>query len=182
MVPFFDDQIDPIVWTKRVDYDFDRQGWINLRDATLSTFPFIAHQMESISSPTRSIEAAMDIISGTSVTALLLLLYCLCFQFCTATNTITSTQFIKDPEIMVSNGSLFKMGFFSPGNSTKRYFGIWYNTTSLFTVIWISNRENPLNDSSGVVMVSEDGQKQWKDHMAEFPAPFSRLFAEDAAE
>ena len=113
--------------------------------------------MESISSPTRSIEAAMDIISGTSVTALLLLLYCLCFQFCTATNTITSTQFIKDPEIMVSNGSLFKMGFFSPGNSTKRYFGIWYNTTSLFTVIWISNRENPLNDSSGIVMVSEDG-------------------------
>ncbi|XP_034698090.1 G-type lectin S-receptor-like serine/threonine-protein kinase At1g11300 isoform X2 [Vitis riparia] len=133
------------------------QGWINLRDATLSTFPFIAHQMESISSPTRSIEAAMDIISGTSVTALLLLLSCLCFQFCTATNTITSAQFIKDPEIMVSNGSLFKMGFFSPDNSTKRYFGIWYNTTSLFTVIWISNRENPLNDSSGIVMVSEDG-------------------------
>ncbi|RVW13828.1 G-type lectin S-receptor-like serine/threonine-protein kinase [Vitis vinifera] len=77
--------------------------------------------------------------------------------FCTGTNTITSTQFIKDPEAMLSNGSPFKIGFFSSGNSTKQYFGIWYNTTSRFTVIWIANRENPLNDSSGIVMVSEDG-------------------------
>ena len=108
-------------------------------------------------SPKRSIEAALDIISGNSFTPLLLLLSCLCFQVCNATDTITSTHFIKDPEIMVSNGALFKMGFFSPANSTKQYFGIWYNASSLFTVTWIANRENHLNDSSGIVMVSEDG-------------------------
>ncbi|RVW13846.1 G-type lectin S-receptor-like serine/threonine-protein kinase [Vitis vinifera] len=90
-------------------------------------------QRESIFSPTRSIEAAMGIISGISVTTLLLLLSGLCFQFCTATDTITSTQFIKDPETMVSNGSLFK----------------W---VSLALAI-------PLNatSESGIVMVSEDG-------------------------
>ena len=29
--PFFDYQIDPIVWTKRVYHDFGRNGWMNLR-------------------------------------------------------------------------------------------------------------------------------------------------------
>ena len=102
-------------------------------------------------------EALKQLWESSVAQVLLLLLSCLCFQFCTGTNTITSTQFIKDPEAMLSNGSPFKIGFFSSGNSTKQYFGIWYNTTSRFTVIWIANRENPLNDSSGIVMVSEDG-------------------------
>ena len=114
----------------------------------------MAYQMESIFSPTRSIEAAMGIISGISVTSLTFLsLFSVLHRY----QHHYITQFIKDPEAMLSNGSLFKIGFFSSGNSTKQYFGIWYNTTSRFTVIWIANRENPLNDSSGIVMVSKDG-------------------------
>ncbi|KAL4629303.1 hypothetical protein ACB092_05G296200 [Castanea dentata] len=76
-----------------------------------------------------------------------------------ATNTIRSSQFIKDKDsdYMISNGSVFKLGFFSPVNSTNRYLGIWYTNISAFTVVWVANRQKPLNDSSGVLTISEDG-------------------------
>ena len=41
----------------------------------------------------------------------------------------------KDPQSIISNRSVFKLSFFSPDGSTNHYVGIWYNTTSLFTVI-----------------------------------------------
>eukprot|EP00261_Vitis_vinifera_P032690 XP_019073933.1 PREDICTED: G-type lectin S-receptor-like serine/threonine-protein kinase At1g11300 [Vitis vinifera] len=99
----------------------------------------------------------MEIISLKSVIALLLLLSVICFGFCTAIDTMTSTRFIEDPETLVSNGSAFKLGFFSLADSTNRYVGIWYSTPSLSTVIWVANRDKPLNDSSGIVTISEDG-------------------------
>ncbi|KAL0012646.1 hypothetical protein SO802_007754 [Lithocarpus litseifolius] len=74
-----------------------------------------------------------------------------------ARDTITSPQSITDPDYIISNGSTFKLGFFSPVNSTNRYLGIWYNRISVFTVVWVANREKPLNDSSGVLTISEDG-------------------------
>ncbi|RVW13830.1 G-type lectin S-receptor-like serine/threonine-protein kinase [Vitis vinifera] len=73
---------------------------------------------------------------------------------------MTSTRFIEDPETLVSNGSAFKLGFFSLADSTNRYVGIWYSTPSLSTVIWVANRDKPLNDSSGIVTISEDGNLQ----------------------
>ncbi|KAJ9690237.1 hypothetical protein PVL29_012741 [Vitis rotundifolia] len=98
----------------------------------------------------------MEIISLKSVTALLLSLSVICFGFCTAIDTMTSTRFIEDPETLVSNGSAFKLGFFSLADSNNRYVGIWYSTPSLSTVIWVANRDKPLNDSSGTVTISED--------------------------
>eukprot|EP00261_Vitis_vinifera_P017262 XP_010646862.1 PREDICTED: G-type lectin S-receptor-like serine/threonine-protein kinase At1g11300 [Vitis vinifera] len=99
----------------------------------------------------------MEIISLKSVIALLLLLSVICFGFCTAIDTMTSTRFIEDPETLVSDGSAFKLGFFSLADSTNRYVGIWYSTPSLSTIIWVANRDKPLNDSSGLVTISEDG-------------------------
>ena len=58
---------------------------------------------------------------------------------------------------MISNGSVFKLGFFSSVNSTNHYLGIWYNNISAFTVVWVANRQKPLNDSSGLLTISEDG-------------------------
>ncbi|KAL4629236.1 hypothetical protein ACB092_05G294200, partial [Castanea dentata] len=58
---------------------------------------------------------------------------------------------------MISNGSVFKLGFFSSVNSTNRYLGIWYTNISAFTFVWVANRQKPLNDSSGVLTISEDG-------------------------
>ena len=42
-------------------------------------------------------------------------------------------------------------------NSTNRYLGIWYNNISAFTVVWVANRQKPLNESSGVLTISEEG-------------------------
>ncbi|XP_059623137.1 G-type lectin S-receptor-like serine/threonine-protein kinase At1g11300 [Cornus florida] len=88
----------------------------------------------------------------------LLIFYCCCaIEFCSAIEKITSIQPINDPETIVSNGDTFKLGFFSPVNSTNRYVGIWYNDLSAAAVVWVANRDKPLNDSSGTVTISEDG-------------------------
>ncbi|XWS65054.1 hypothetical protein CRYUN_Cryun05aG0058000 [Craigia yunnanensis] len=117
----------------------------------------------------------MGIISGSKV-FVLLHLYCCCLNFGTAAvdiDTITSSKSIKDPEAITSNNGDFRMGFFSLANSTDRYVGIWYNNKSIpeESVIWAANRNKPLKDDSGIIMISDDcnivvsnGQKEilWK--------------------
>ncbi|KAK2967405.1 hypothetical protein RJ640_022337, partial [Escallonia rubra] len=78
---------------------------------------------------------------------------------CTCANTITSTQFIQDPETITSTDNAFKLGFFTPFNSTKRYVGIMYNfpVASEPQVVWVANRDKPLNDSFGMLKILEDG-------------------------
>ncbi|XP_050368889.1 uncharacterized protein LOC126786982 [Argentina anserina] len=81
------------------------------------------------------------------------------FSFLRTSNTldsITPTQFIKDGQTLVSAGGSYEMGFFSPGKVKGRYLGIWY-TFSTATVLWVANREIPLDDSSGVLMVTDKG-------------------------
>ncbi|KAI9198220.1 hypothetical protein LWI28_012026 [Acer negundo] len=85
-----------------------------------------------------------------------ILLSCFCTYLGTAIDTITASRPIRDPETIISNGSAFILGFFSPGNSSNRYVGIWYNKKSE-PVIWVANRNKPLKNASGVVSISEDG-------------------------
>jgi len=72
-----------------------------------------------------------------------------------ATESTTSSKSIKDPETLSSKDGNFTLGFFTPPNSTLRYVGIWWKFQS--TVVWVANRNQPLNDSSGVITFSEDG-------------------------
>ncbi|KAH7544245.1 hypothetical protein JRO89_XS15G0135500 [Xanthoceras sorbifolium] len=72
-------------------------------------------------------------------------------------DTITPSQSIRDGETLVSAGGTFELGFFSPGNSTRRYLGIWYTGVSNRTVAWVANRETPLTDHSGVLNVTQQG-------------------------
>ncbi|KAK2644251.1 hypothetical protein Ddye_019446 [Dipteronia dyeriana] len=95
--------------------------------------------------------------SGISVALVVLLISCFCSDFGAAIDTITSSEPIRDHETIISNGSAFKLGFFSPGNSTNRYMGIWYNDKS-GAVVWVANRNKPLKDSSGVFTISEEGK------------------------
>ncbi|KAK9265862.1 hypothetical protein L1049_001668 [Liquidambar formosana] len=74
-----------------------------------------------------------------------------------AADTITMSRSIKDGESIVSASGTFELGFFSPGNSPKRYLGIWYKKISITTVVWVANRETPLADSSGVLKVTNQG-------------------------
>jgi len=68
--------------------------------------------------------------------------------------TIKSSQLIKDSETISSNDDASKLGFFSPVNTTNRYVGIWYLNQS--NIIWVANREKPIQDSSGVFTIADD--------------------------
>ncbi|KAG2680800.1 hypothetical protein I3760_11G114700 [Carya illinoinensis] len=67
-----------------------------------------------------------------------------------ALDTLASSQSIRDGDKLVSAGGTFEMGFFSPGSSKSRYVGIWYAISS-GTVVWVANRDTPLDDHSGVL-------------------------------
>ncbi|KAK9092216.1 hypothetical protein Syun_027127 [Stephania yunnanensis] len=72
---------------------------------------------------------------------------------CFATDdTITPNKLLRDGDTIVSKGGTFAFGFFSPGNSHKRYVGIWFNKVSIQTVVWVANRDNPTNSSSSWVV------------------------------
>ncbi|KAK7338984.1 hypothetical protein VNO77_19619 [Canavalia gladiata] len=89
---------------------------------------------------------------------LLLALIILCCYFSNggvAIDTITSSQFIKDPETLSSIGGKFTLGFFNSPDNFTRHVGIWWQPD--FTIVWVANRNQPLRDSSGIVTVSEDG-------------------------
>ncbi|OMO64988.1 hypothetical protein COLO4_31645 [Corchorus olitorius] len=74
-----------------------------------------------------------------------------------AVDSITSAKSINDSEAIISSGGVFKLGFFSLANSTNCYVGIWYNLVPIQTIIWVANRNKPLEDSSGILMISNDG-------------------------
>ncbi|XVF78679.1 hypothetical protein PTKIN_Ptkin14bG0155000 [Pterospermum kingtungense] len=73
------------------------------------------------------------------------------------TDTLTSSQSISDGKTLVSRDGNFELGFFSPGKSRSRYLGIWYKNIPVRTVVWVANRRNPINDSSGVLLLDRKG-------------------------
>lgn len=85
----------------------------------------------------------------------------ICFfllQYSTAIDKITATKFLTDPDTIISSNGAFNLGFFKPPNTTNRYVGIWYSRLHINNVVWVANRNNPLNDSSGgSIRISEDG-------------------------
>ncbi|RWR88188.1 G-type lectin S-receptor-like serine/threonine-protein kinase isoform X1 [Cinnamomum micranthum f. kanehirae] len=73
---------------------------------------------------------------------------------CTSIDTITPIQSLRDGETLISAGEKFVLGFFSPDNSsTNRYVGIWYDKIPVQTIVWTANRENPVKNSSGVLII-----------------------------
>ncbi|XP_026382082.1 G-type lectin S-receptor-like serine/threonine-protein kinase At1g11300 isoform X2 [Papaver somniferum] len=76
---------------------------------------------------------------------------------------ISTNQSITDAgnQTIVSSPGKFKLGFFSPENSTdRRYVGVWFNNvTAPITAssVWVANGDNPLRDTSGVLKIADDG-------------------------
>ncbi|CAL9112666.1 unnamed protein product [Musa acuminata var. zebrina] len=69
---------------------------------------------------------------------------------------LTPGEFIFLNETLVSDAGEFVFGFFSPTNSTGDFYaGVWYNIPQR-TVIWVANREKPINDSSATLRISDD--------------------------
>lgn len=96
----------------------------------------------------------MGFSTGGNTLPVFLILSNFYMNWVTALDIITVSRLMKDPETVTSNDGAFKLGFFSPGNTSNRYVGIWYLSES--NVIWVANRGQPLEDSSGVVTISDD--------------------------
>ncbi|XP_066349577.1 receptor-like serine/threonine-protein kinase SD1-8 [Miscanthus floridulus] len=73
-----------------------------------------------------------------------------------SSDTLNSGGNITDGETLLSAGGSFTLGFFSPSTTvpTKRYLGIWFTASGTDAVLWVANRDTPLNSSSGVLVMS----------------------------
>ncbi|XP_059429237.1 G-type lectin S-receptor-like serine/threonine-protein kinase At1g11410 [Corylus avellana] len=86
-------------------------------------------------------------------------------RFGTSLDAITTSQNIRDGgdhqpklrEVLVSTGKTFAFGFFTPGESTYRYIGIWYYSAPGNTVVWVANRDTPLKERTGVLSIDVHG-------------------------
>ncbi|XP_070051741.1 G-type lectin S-receptor-like serine/threonine-protein kinase At1g11410 [Nicotiana tomentosiformis] len=79
--------------------------------------------------------------------------------FCSSIDTISFNNSLKDGDLLISSGKSFALGFFSPtGNFPgKRYVGVWYNNVPEQTVVWVANRDNPINGTSGILTIDSTG-------------------------
>uniref|UniRef100_A0A9I9DCV2 Receptor-like serine/threonine-protein kinase n=1 Tax=Cucumis melo TaxID=3656 RepID=A0A9I9DCV2_CUCME len=82
-----------------------------------------------------------------------LLLYLL--TYVAATDSLTAQDpYLRDGFSLVSSNGNFELGFFSPGLSRDRYLGIWFKNRRGPTSVWVANRNTPINDSSGVLVMN----------------------------
>ncbi|KAK1404514.1 G-type lectin S-receptor-like serine/threonine-protein kinase [Heracleum sosnowskyi] len=95
------------------------------------------------------------VMMSTSIFATILVIFSV-LALSTAVSTITVNQSIKDGDTIISSDGTFELGFFSPGNSKNRYLGMWYRVSSS-TVVWVANREIPINSTSGVLNLTASG-------------------------
>ncbi|KAK6932441.1 PAN/Apple domain [Dillenia turbinata] len=90
-----------------------------------------------------------------SLRSLILLL--LSRQLFSSLDTIKPNQVFRDGDILISKNKTFAFGFFKPGSSVQSYLGIWYNKIPEKTFVWVANRDNPINNSSGVLLINRSG-------------------------
>ncbi|CAA2965657.1 G-type lectin S-receptor-like serine threonine-kinase CES101 [Olea europaea subsp. europaea] len=76
-------------------------------------------------------------------------------------------QPLRDWESLSSANKVFKLKYFSPGNTKGRYLGICYNTPPDYgeanlplydRTVWVANRNNPIADASGSLLIDTDGK------------------------
>ncbi|MQM16121.1 hypothetical protein Taro_049074 [Colocasia esculenta] len=74
-----------------------------------------------------------------------------------AKDNIAHGDLVRDAESLISADGRFRLGFFTPGNSKSRYLGIWFNTVSVQTIIWVANRDRPISGPTGMLSISGNG-------------------------
>ncbi|XP_020208795.1 G-type lectin S-receptor-like serine/threonine-protein kinase At4g27290 [Cajanus cajan] len=75
-----------------------------------------------------------------------------------AIDTITQLHPLADDgSTLVSMDGTFELGFFSLGLSPNRYVGIWYKNIPVRTVVWVANRDTPIQSNSSKLSINKDG-------------------------
>ncbi|XP_011015870.1 PREDICTED: G-type lectin S-receptor-like serine/threonine-protein kinase At4g27290 isoform X3 [Populus euphratica] len=78
-------------------------------------------------------------------------------KFSNALESISPSESMGDGKTLVSKEGTFELGFFSPGISNNSYLGIWYKNIPLRTIVWVANRRNPINGTSGLLKIDDTG-------------------------
>ncbi|CAN6269408.1 unnamed protein product [Urochloa humidicola] len=96
-------------------------------------------------------------------------IYFLALIFSTVVLIISADTIVSDPlknggnitdgDTVVSAGGSFTLGFFTPTGAvpTKRYLGIWFTAAGADSAYWVANRDTPISNSTGVLVVSAGG-------------------------
>ena len=79
------------------------------------------------------------------------------FETTNGVDSITPSQSLTDGNTLVSKEGNFELGFFSLGSSNNRYLGIWYKNIPDKTIVWVANRDSPIDNSSGILMINSTG-------------------------
>ncbi|KAK1360740.1 Bulb-type lectin domain-containing protein [Heracleum sosnowskyi] len=66
-----------------------------------------------------------------------------------ALDVLRRNKTIRDGDTIVSGNN----EFFTSGSSTNRYVGIWFKKKSYGTIVWVANRNTPLNNTSGMLRI-----------------------------
>ncbi|CAM0148072.1 unnamed protein product [Urochloa decumbens] len=94
-------------------------------------------------------------LASRSTTVLLLLSW---VSLCISVDQLTPTKPLTFPDDkLISNNGAFALGFFSPSNSSTRfYIGIWYNNNVVpeRTIVWVANRDNPITTPSSAATLA----------------------------
>ncbi|KAJ3708463.1 hypothetical protein LUZ61_012168 [Rhynchospora tenuis] len=79
-----------------------------------------------------------------------------CVPVALSIDTLYGGQNITDGQYLISSNGIFELGFFSPNSSTDRFLGIWFKV-STEAVVWVSNRDSPLKNTSGILNIHNNG-------------------------
>ncbi|KAL2943976.1 hypothetical protein RDABS01_032323 [Bienertia sinuspersici] len=86
-----------------------------------------------------------------------------------ALDSITPDQPLKDTgDTLLSHGGQFELAFFNIGVK-GRYLGIRYHNFAKANIIWVANRNFPLNDTSGVLTLTPQGTLLLSSNTTSFP-------------
>ncbi|XP_031487733.1 S-locus-specific glycoprotein S13-like [Nymphaea colorata] len=72
-------------------------------------------------------------------------------------DTISAGHFITGNQTITSKGGKFELGYFSLGSPARYYIGIWYTDVKDDNVVWVANRDTPLQNNIAELKISEDG-------------------------
>ncbi|KAK7252218.1 hypothetical protein RIF29_36019 [Crotalaria pallida] len=71
-------------------------------------------------------------------------------------DTLTTSQSLLTNQTLSSPKGIFELGFFSYTNSSW-YLAIWYKNIDHKTVVWVANRDTPLENSTGFLKIDDKG-------------------------
>ncbi|XP_048557266.1 receptor-like serine/threonine-protein kinase SD1-7 [Triticum urartu] len=108
--------------------------------------------------------------AGTPCIPVLILLFLT--PFCRSDDRLSPAKPLSPGDTIISKGGDFALGFFSPDSSNASlYLGIWYHNMAGRTIVWTTNRDDPIaaassptlaiTNSSDLVLSDSQGRTPW---------------------